>query len=176
MNNMNFNERFLDMCKRIDIFKYQDVSAKRILGWEYYEIVKKETEDFEEKQKIYRQIYHIERMKYFDKKGFTAKGFLKYLKVKQNNDIKYSKWDKKWRIIIFDIPEKRKKTRDAFRRIIKKMGFVFLQHSIWISPGGNTEDIRMVLKEYKISKYVVLIVTEEISNDLLYRKIFGLNN
>lgn len=172
---MKLNERFLDICGKIDIFKYQDVTMKRMANWEYYEIIKNDIKDSREKKKIYRQMYHLEKMKYFNKEGLTSKGILKYVKAKHKNNIKSFLWDKKWRIVIFDIPEKRKKARDIFRGMLKEMGYKLLQNSIWISPTGNIDDIRSIMKEYQISKYVVLIVANEISNDILFKKKFKLS-
>ncbi|MDZ4229346.1 MAG: CRISPR-associated endonuclease Cas2 [Patescibacteria group bacterium] len=43
-------------------------------------------------------------------------------------------WDGFWRIVIFDIPESKRKQRDALRRALKKMGFGRLQDSSYISP------------------------------------------
>src|SRR3989344_2261550 len=41
-------------------------------------------------------------------------------------------WDGKWRIVLFDIPEKYKKVRDALRYHIKKLGFHELQKSVFV--------------------------------------------
>lgn len=44
------------------------------------------------------------------------------------------KWDKKWRVVIFDVAEKRRKKRDYLREKLKSLGFGMLQESVWISP------------------------------------------
>jgi DNA-binding transcriptional regulator PaaX len=41
--------------------------------------------------------------------------------------INNGKWDEKWRIVAFDIPEKFKTGRDALRRKLKEVGFHELQ-------------------------------------------------
>jgi len=38
-----------------------------------------------------------------------------------------NKWDRKWRIVMFDVPEKHKRARDALSRSLKRMGFAQLQ-------------------------------------------------
>jgi len=43
-------------------------------------------------------------------------------------------WDKKWRLVVFDIPEKNRLARDALRKKLKELGFAPLQRSTWISP------------------------------------------
>ena len=56
---------------------------------------------------------------------------LKAVKVKEN-------WDKKWRLVMFDIPESQRSVRDRLRRILNNLGLGILQASVWIS----TEDIK----------------------------------
>ena len=47
---------------------------------------------------------------------------------------KKRKWDRRWRIVIFDIPERRKSVRVSLRRFMQEYGFVRLQDSAWIYP------------------------------------------
>ncbi|MBL7159086.1 CRISPR-associated endonuclease Cas2 [Candidatus Microgenomates bacterium] len=56
------------------------------------------------------------------------------------------KWDKKWRLVIFDIPEKKRKARDALREKLLKLGFGKWQRSIYISPHNFSQDLREFLK------------------------------
>ena len=44
------------------------------------------------------------------------------------------RWDGKWRVVMFDVPEKRKKVRDALRMLLRSAGFVHFQDSAWIQP------------------------------------------
>lgn len=46
-------------------------------------------------------------------------------------------WDGKWRMIIFDIPEKRREVRGKLRQLLFKLGFGRLANSIYISPLDN---------------------------------------
>src|SRR3989344_6024245 len=43
-------------------------------------------------------------------------------------------WDGKWKILIFDIDEINRGTRDSLRIKLKYLGFGLLQKSVWISP------------------------------------------
>src|SRR3989344_8400748 len=43
-------------------------------------------------------------------------------------------WDGFWRIIILDIPEDRKREREALRYLLKKANFVCIKNTVWISP------------------------------------------
>ncbi len=44
------------------------------------------------------------------------------------------RWDEKWRVLIFDIPEKRKNLRVRLRSTLQALGFSRLQDSVWVYP------------------------------------------
>lgn len=64
------------------------------------------------------------------------------------------KWDKKWRIVIFDIEEKQKKTREALRYKLKELGFGMIQESVWITPYDVIVDFREFIKSIGLEKEV----------------------
>ena len=51
-------------------------------------------------------------------------------------------WDRKWRIITFDLPEKQNGARVKLRRYLKERGFGYFQKSVWISPDPLEEDLK----------------------------------
>src|SRR3989338_1222912 len=53
-------------------------------------------------------------------------------------------WDGKWRVLIFDIREKRRNTRAELRRLITGAGFVSLQDSVWVYPYPCDEFVALV--------------------------------
>src|SRR3989344_7059632 len=63
----------------------------------------------------------------------TPKGNLKVLLAKAKIQ-KQQKWDGKWRLVIFDIPENKRELRDKFRTLLKKNNFYKLQHSVFFHP------------------------------------------
>jgi len=84
------------------------------------------------------------------------------------------KWDKKWRVIIFDIPEKKKKVRDQIRNLFISAGFSRLQDSVWVYP-YDCEDIMGLLKtDFGVGKDVLYMIVDEIENDKHLRKEFNL--
>jgi cellulose synthase/poly-beta-1,6-N-acetylglucosamine synthase-like glycosyltransferase len=87
---------------------------------------------------------------------------------------KPKKWDKKWRIIIFDIKTKRNNVRDQLRKTLKHMGFIQLQRSVWVYP-YDCEDFIILLKaDYKIGKDVLYLIVDRIENDRDIKSHFGL--
>jgi CRISPR-associated endonuclease Cas2 len=83
-------------------------------------------------------------------------------------------WDKKWRIVIFDIPEDKKIARDTLRRKIKKVGFLELQKSVWVYPYECANLINFMIEFYKIKDFVKYIVAEKINNDEKIKRLFNL--
>lgn len=67
------------------------------------------------------------------------------------------KWDRIWRIIIFDVPEKYKKAREALRSKLKLWGCYPLQKSIWITPYPCRDEIDFIIEIFKISPHVRII-------------------
>ena len=67
-----------------------------------------------------------------------------------------SKWDGKWRIVMFDIPEKLRKGRDALREKLRRLHFEELQKSIWVYPYPCEDEIDFVVEFFGLRKYVRL--------------------
>ena len=70
------------------------------------------------------------------------------------------RWDEKWRILIFDIPEKIRWKRDIFREKLKSLGFGMVQQSVWISPHPFEDDIREFLDAQNLELYTYLFISE----------------
>ncbi len=88
--------------------------------------------------------------------------------------IKPKKWDKKWRVIIFDIPEKKKSTRDHMTRIFRQTGFYRLQDSVWLYPYDCEDIIGLLKTDFQIGKYLLYMIVEELENDKYLREHFKL--
>jgi DNA-binding transcriptional regulator PaaX len=87
---------------------------------------------------------------------------------------KKRRWDERWRVIIFDIPERRRKVRDRLRITMSKLGFVRLQDSVWVYP-YDCEDLMALLKtDLKLGVAVLYMVVERIENDKHLRAQFAL--
>lgn len=88
--------------------------------------------------------------------------------------ISKTKWDGKWRIVMFDIPERLKKVRDTLRYQLKRLGFLELQHSVFVLPFRCTEELEYIIEFYNIRKYVRLVEANQIDNELDLRHKFKL--
>ncbi|HEY4515935.1 MAG TPA: hypothetical protein VJH67_01980 [Candidatus Paceibacterota bacterium] len=87
---------------------------------------------------------------------------------------KPKRWDQKWRVIIFDIPEKKRKARDDLTLLFRQAGILRLQNSVWIYP-YDCEDIITLLKtDFGIGKHLLYMIVDELENDKHLREEFGL--
>ena len=75
--------------------------------------------------------------------------------------IQRGKWDKKWRIVIFDIEETSKQIRERLRRKLKELGFGMLQESVFISPYDIAKDFAEFIEEQGLSDSAYVL---EVSN------------
>ena len=87
---------------------------------------------------------------------------------------KPSKWDGKWRIVIYDIKEERKKLREKLKRTIESFGFLKLQDSVWVYPYDCEDLITLMKADFKIGKDVLYIIADKIENDKFLKKEFGI--
>lgn len=86
------------------------------------------------------------------------------------------RWDGKWRLIIFDIPEQARSKRDQLRWLLKKDRFMKLQASVFISPFSLNRAAIEFLKKTKLINYIRLLRVDEVDDDQDLRKHFKLIN
>lgn len=53
-------------------------------------------------------------------------------------------WDGRWRILMFDIKERRRRIRLQLRKLLQGAGFVRLQDSVWVHPYPCDEFVSLV--------------------------------
>ena len=54
------------------------------------------------------------------------------------------RWDGRWRILMFDVHERRRRVRTQLRELLKGAGFVRLQDSVWVHPYPCDEFVALV--------------------------------
>lgn len=80
-------------------------------------------------------------------------------------------WDGQWRFFLFDIPEKRRKTRDILRARVKSLGFFQFQKSAWIYPFECEKELRYICEYLEVTPYTMLFIAK-IDNDRILRRYF----
>ena len=84
------------------------------------------------------------------------------------------KWDRVWRVIIFDIPEKKKKARDALRRKFLHLGMFQLQKSVFVYPFDCKKEIDFVSDFFNVGKDILYFEAKMFDIDDKLKKIFNL--
>ncbi len=87
-------------------------------------------------------------------------------------------WDRRWRVVIFDIAEIDKSTRDTLRIKLRELGFGMLQESVWITPHDVSVDIREFLEHHELEESAFVLEVSEIlagDEEALVRKIWHLD-
>lgn len=97
---------------------------------------------------------------------------LEQAKVALKNQKK--KWDGRWRMVVFDVPERRRKVRNRLCAIIGDVGFVRLQDSVWVYPYDSEDFITLLKAEIKIGKDVLYAIADTIEHDKGLRQHFNL--
>jgi DNA-binding transcriptional regulator PaaX len=84
-------------------------------------------------------------------------------------------WDGKWRVLIFDIREKRRRVRTQLRRLLQGAGFVRVQDSVWVYPYPCDDFISLVRAHLKSGVGEIRIfVAEALESDKDLREHFCL--
>lgn len=88
---------------------------------------------------------------------------------------KGKRWDHRWRMVVFDVPERRRKVRRKLCAIMREVGFMRLQDSVWVYP-YDCENLIVLLKaDLKIGKDVLYAIVETIEHDAPLRQHFELS-
>ena len=77
-------------------------------------------------------------------------------------------------MIVFDVPERRRRIRTRLRAFMNEIGFVRLQDSVWVYPYDCEDFITLLKAELKIGKDVLYAIADTIEYDRGIRKHFRL--
>ena len=136
-----------------------------------------------DKRKLTQALYYLKKRKIIEFKENSGKIILvlteKGKKRKLDYDFeamqiqKQQTWDKKWRLLMFDIPEFKKSAREMFRDKLKEIGFIQFQKSVWIHPFPCENEIDFISEYFSIAPYITFL-TVNIENDVPLRRSFDL--
>lgn len=116
----------------------------------------------------------------FQKEGetvmrLTDKGTRELLRYQlKEKSLEKWRWDKKWRLLIFDIEEKERLARDRLRLDMQSFGLVKLQDSVWVYPYECERVVALLKAQYRLGKELLYIVAGEIEDDGWLKKKFDL--
>lgn len=131
------------------------------------------------RRNVYLSLRNLERRKLIgiSKEGnktvvrLTKNGRQKLLKYQMDDMVikRPRRWDKTWRVVVFDIPEKYKQGRESLREKLINLGFYRLQKSVWIHPYPCEDEIDFISELYEIRPFVRIMTVKsiDIQSDVL---------
>ena len=88
----------------------------------------------------------------------TKEGLNKALKASFIMEGKKKRKDGKWIMLIFDVPEKYRKSRDLLRSILRNLGYKLFQQSVWVTPYDVSEKTEKLFQMYSLHKYLKIFL------------------
>ena len=138
----------------------------------YHDLYKlKRAYEKEKSRKYFGQfIYYLKKQGYIkiknleQKKGvmITRKGLQKAVRVKFKIKEKRVRKDGKYQMVIFDIPERKRKLREIFREYLQILGYRMFQQSVWICPYDVYKETEEIVRKFSLDPYVRFFLIKEI--------------
>lgn len=76
--------------------------------------------------------------------------------------LKPRKWDGKWRVLLYTIPEEDRHIRDELRKELQWSGFGSFTNGCWISPNRMVEEVKAIIQKYNIENHVELFLSDHV--------------
>lgn len=108
----------------------------------------------------------------------TAKGFYDVVLNYPVFRFTQEKWDGKWRILSYEIPEKKRELRDALRRVVASWGLGPWHRSFWLTPHPILDSLKKLISEKEESAYIQTFEADHVFGDrnILIEKVWGKTN
>ena len=104
----------------------------------------------------------------------VGKQVLEFESLRDKAMRKPRRWDGRWRVVLFDIPERRRRVRNQLRRFMQEFGFERLQDSAWIYPYDCEDIIALAKANFRIGADALYMIVEQLERDKHMREHFGL--
>ncbi len=122
------------------------------------------------REKFAKLVYYLKRNGYIKVNNLknnkaiilTDRGVNRALIISFKIEGKKVRKDGKWIMVIFDVPEKYRKSRNLLRNILSNLGYKIFQQSVWITPYDVSDKTEKLLALYSLDKYVKIFLIEKI--------------
>lgn len=105
----------------------------------------------------------------------TEKGRRKLLSYNlETMKLDETKWDGKWRLVIYDVKANKKLNSEMFRRALTKLNLLKLQKSVYLTPFRCEDHIEYLRQLFEIGDEVLILKVGSLENEFAYRKYFGI--
>ena len=135
------------MKPKTELFLYQCLWVADVMFRPTWRNLSGSFEEWSYRSGFLRQIHTLEAQEWIESREadtgrvyrLTNKGYLKALGGRNPEECWNREWDGRWRIVVFDLPEKKRGLRNELRRQLRHAHFGCLQASVWISPDPMDE-------------------------------------
>ena len=153
----------------------------------YFRVLKKASKEWKKINERYlretiKRLYQSKLIDYKEDKDGTVmltlseKGKSRILKydIDKIEIKKPARWDKLWRLVVFDIPEDKNLGRKALAAKLKELGFYPMQKSVFIYPYECKDEIDFITEIFELSPYVRFLRVKDIDIELDLKERFYL--
>jgi len=111
--------------------------------------------------RIVKRLHRQDLVRISDNEGKTTielsdKGKNKLLQYNFEELSLKRKRDGKLRVVIFDIPNTKKLSRDVLRRKLKELGFIKIQESVFLTPYICQDELEFIINYLNLTDHVML--------------------
>lgn len=110
--------------------------------------------------------------------AITAKGFLELCLYFPFFRYLRETWDGRWRILSYEIPEKKRELRDKLRREVAGWGLGPWHRSFWVTPHPIIDNLRMLVSQKEEEQYIQAFESEHVfgNKEILIEKVWQKTN
>ena len=153
----------------------------------YFRILKKVSKEWKKINERYlretiKRLYQSKLIDYKEGKDGTVT--LTLSEKGKNRILKYDidkieikkpvRWDKLWRLVIFDIPEDKNIGRKALAAKLKELGFYPMQKSVFIYPYECKDEIDFIVEIFNLVPYVRFLRVKDVDVEVDLKNRFKL--
>lgn len=105
----------------------------------------------------------------------TQEGKIKLLKYDiENMQLDETSWNGKWRLVIYDVINSKRKNSEMFRKALNRLKLLKLQKSVYLTPFKCEDEIEYLRQIFEIGNEVLILKVKNLENETAYRKYFGI--
>ncbi len=83
-------------------------------------------------------------------------------------------WDKRWRVVMYDVPEGMRTLRECLLHTLKHLGFHELQQSVLVYPHECRKELEFFIEAYEAREYIRYFEADYIDDATQLKKLFRL--
>jgi len=139
----------------------------------------------QDRYRVARAIYSLQKRKLVSVYEKDGKDVVEITQAGKRKVLEYNldemklkvpkKWDGWWRMVMFDIPQTKKRARDAISFKIKELGLYPIQKSVFVSPYPCKDEIDFIGEFFNVRNHIIYIRAKEIEGTPKLKKHFGVS-